>query len=230
MFAGGWTGRPGRSYDSRRVDALEHAGASCLGQEEVRVSRPALSVRDARPEDLPHLLELWEELRQLGGRIDRVVAGSGPNGLRCRLEEMGHDPSSRPMVATLDGQVVGMALFQITAYAPLVDQRAVHVHYLHVRDGFRRRGVGHALLAAAVSVADEVGAEHVITSVLPQLRDTQRFYAQLGFTPVVVRRAVPVSVLRRRLAGATASTIVEHLVARRRSLRRVRSAVAGTLD
>ena len=40
----------------------------------------------------------------------------------------------------------------------------------------------------------------MITSVLPQLRETNRFYARLGFSPVVIRRSVPVSVLRRRLA------------------------------
>ena len=93
-----------------------------------------------------------------------------------------------------------MMLLTAAAYAPLFEQRAVHAHYLHVKDGFRRRGVGKALLAAAVTFADEVGAEHVITSVLPQMRETQRFYARLGFGPVVVRRSATVSVLRRRLA------------------------------
>jgi hypothetical protein len=63
-----------------------------------------------------------------------------------------------------------------------------------------------------------------------QMRDTQRFYARLGFGPVVVRRSVPVSVLRRRLAGGGTVTLSDHLVARRRTLRRVRAAVARTAD
>jgi ribosomal protein S18 acetylase RimI-like enzyme len=130
----------------------------------------------------------------------------------------------------VDDEVAGMALFTVTAYAPLFDQRAVHAHYLHVRDGFRRMGVGKALLAAAVAMADESGAEHVVTSVLPQMRDTQRFYARLGFSPVVVRRSVPVNALRRRLAGGGAGSLADHLVARRRTLRRVRAAVARTAD
>lgn len=101
-----------------------------------------------------------------------------------------------------------MTLLTATAYAPLFDQRAVHAHYLHVRSGFRGRGVGKALLAAAVSFADEAGAEHVLTS----------------------RRSVPVSVLRRRLAGPSAPGVAEHLVARRKTLRRVRDAVARAAD
>ena len=194
------------------------------------MSRPSIAVRDARPDDLPALMAMWEELRELGGRIERVIPPSGPDAVLERLELVTQDPESRALVAVLDGEVAGMAVLTSTAYAPLFDQRAVHAHYLHVREGSRHRGVGRALLAAAVSFADDVGADHVITSVLPQMRDTQRFYARLGFGPVVVRRSVPVSVLRRRLSGATANGLVDHLVARRRSLRRMRSAVAGTLD
>jgi GNAT superfamily N-acetyltransferase len=173
---------------------------------------------------------MWDEMREMGSRIERVIPPSAEQGVLERLEAVTQDPRSRVLVATVDDEVAGMALFTVTAYAPLFDQRAVHAHYLHVRDGFRRMGVGKALLAAAVAMADESGAEHVVTSVLPQMRDTQRFYARLGFSPVVVRRSVPVNALRRRLAGGGAGSLADHLVARRRTLRRVRAAVARTAD
>lgn len=190
------------------------------------MTRSSITVRDARAEDVPALLVMWDELRELGRGIERITPTPDADALLQRLDLVDADPQSRALVAVLDDEVVGVVLLTATAYAPLFDQRAVHAHYLHVREGYRKRGVGRALLAAAVSFADEAGAEHVITSVLPQMRDTQRFYARLGFGPVVVRRSVPVPVLRRRLAGATSTTLVDHLVARRRSLRRVRSAVA----
>jgi ribosomal protein S18 acetylase RimI-like enzyme len=173
---------------------------------------------------------MWDEMREMGSRIERVIPPSAEKGVLERLEAVTQDPRSRVIVATIDDEVAGMALFTVTSYAPLFDQRAVHAHYLHVRDGFRRMGVGKALLAAAVAMADESGAEHVVTSVLPQMRETQRFYARLGFSPVVVRRSVPVNALRRRLAGTTNGSIADHLVARRRTLRRVRAAVARTAD
>ena len=194
------------------------------------MTRPAVLVRGARPDDLPALLLMWDELREMGSRLERVIPPSGAAGVLERLESVSRDPDSCAVVAVVDDEVVGMAVLTATAYAPLFEQRAVHAHYLHVRDGFRRRGVGKALLTAAVSFADDVGAEHVITSVLPQMRETQRFYARLGFGPVVVRRSVSVSALRRRLTGAPAPSSADHLVARRRSLRRLRATMARVAD
>ena len=191
------------------------------------VSRPAVVVREATADDTPALLAMWSELRDMGGRIERLMPGPDAEGLRERLAWVATDPSSRALVAVVDDEVAGMTLLTESPYAPLFEQRAVHAHYLHVRDGFRRRGVGKALLAAAVAFAEEVGAEHVMTSVLPQMRETQRFYARLGFSPVVVRRSAPVSVLRRRLAPSGAMSVTDNLLARRRSLRRVRAAVVG---
>ena len=192
------------------------------------MSRPAVVVREATVDDTPALLAMWSELRDMGGRIERLMPGPDAEGLRERLAWVATDPSSRVLVAIVDDdEVAGMTLLIDSPYAPLFEQRAVHAHYLHVRDGFRRRGVGKALLAAAVAFAEEVGAEHVMTSVLPQMRETQRFYARLGFSPVVVRRSAPVSVLRRRLAPSGATSVTDNLLARRRSLRRVRAAVVA---
>jgi GNAT superfamily N-acetyltransferase len=192
------------------------------------VTRPAVVVREATADDTPALLAMWSELRDMGGRIERLMPGPDAEGLRERLAWVATDPSSRALVAVVDDdEVAGMTLLTESPYAPLFEQRAVHAHYLHVRDGFRRRGVGKALLAAAVAFAEEVGAEHVMTSVLPQMRETQRFYARLGFSPVVVRRSAPVSVLRRRLAPSSATSVTDNLLARRRSLRRVRAAVVA---
>ncbi|MDX6202593.1 MAG: hypothetical protein QOJ83_2093, partial [Frankiales bacterium] len=52
----------------------------------------------------------------------------------------------------------------------------------------------------AVTWAEEVGADEIVASVLPSLREANRFYARLGFAPLVMRRVVPVSTLRRNLA------------------------------
>ena len=194
------------------------------------MTRPAVCVRAATLDDVPALLELWAELRDIGGRMERLIPGPDAASMREQLTLIADDPAARALVAEVDGLVAGMMLLTAAPFAPLFGQRSVHYHYLHVKDGFRRRGVGKALLAAAVTFADEVGAEHVITSVLPQMRETQRFYARLGFGPVVVRRSATVSVLRRRLAPTGAGSVTDNLLARRRSLRRVRAAVARVSD
>jgi ribosomal protein S18 acetylase RimI-like enzyme len=197
---------------------------------EDRVTRAAVVVRDAVPDDLPVLMTMWHELRDLGGRLDRTLPTISEDGVLDRLKLIADDPHSRALVGVIDGDVAGMAVLTTSSYAPLFDQNAVHVHYLHVREGYRRRGVGHALLAMAVAAADEEGVEHVVTSVMPALRDTQRFYARLGFSPVVTRRSVPVSMLRRRLAGEGRMSLADNVVARRRTLRRVRAAVARVTE
>ena len=114
----------------------------------------------------------------------------------------------------------GLAVLTHQPFAVLFDTHSVHLHFMHVRPGFRRRGVGHALVSAATAFAEEVGAEQLMTSTLPQTREENRFFARLGLAPVVIRRAAPVATVRRRLAAdAGAVVAVEDLLARRRSLR-----------
>jgi hypothetical protein len=76
----------------------------------------------------------------------------------------------------------------------------VQVEYTVVAEPFRRRGVGRALMGAAASFAEEIGAEQVTVSVSPMSREANRFYAQLGLTPLSVRRVAPAAALRRRIA------------------------------
>lgn len=197
------------------------------------MTRPNVAVRAARPDDLPALAELWDELRDDGVRFSSVAPTSVGAGTADRLAEALRDPACRVVVAEDGARVVGMAVFWLQQLAPLQVQPCVHVGYLHVRGQHRRRGAGRALVSAAASFAEEVGAEHVVVSVLPQLRDANRFYARLGFGPVVVRRATSVAGLRRRLATEAPAGAVGDMLARRRAVRtrsRVRSAVRAAAD
>jgi len=76
----------------------------------------------------------------------------------------------------------------------------VQVEYTVVAEGYRRRGVGRALMGAAACYAEDIGADQVTVSVSPMSREANRFYAQLGLTPLSVRRVAPASALRRRIA------------------------------
>ncbi|WP_245961874.1 GNAT family N-acetyltransferase [Quadrisphaera granulorum] len=112
----------------------------------------------------------------------------------------------------------GMSL--LPAVAPVL-----HVEQLWVAPAWRRRGVGHQLLAAAAASATAAGAEEVWAVAAPGERDAQRFLARLGFAHPVVHRVAPLALLRARLAAATASApalgarrraALEQLLARRR--------------
>ncbi len=78
----------------------------------------------------------------------------------------------------------------------------LHVTHLIVAPEQRRRGVGRALLAAAVHLADERGLDRVLATAASGSREGNRYLARLGFAPLVVHRIAPTSVLRRSLGMA----------------------------
>jgi GNAT superfamily N-acetyltransferase len=173
-------------------------------------------VRPATPDDLPALLTLWQELREAGGRTARESLHVVVDDAKERLTAALRDPGCRVVVALEADDIVGMAVLCLTSLGPLTTLHAVQLNHVVVAKSHRKRGVGHALVAAAAAYADETGAEQVIVGVNPTLREANRFYARLGFTPAVVRRVAPVAVLRRRLSAP------EHPVAALEELTRKR--------
>ena len=196
------------------------------------MARAAIVVREAALHDLPALARQWRDIKKAAGRSDRLAPMPTFDRVRDYLRHGPRDPDQRVLVATVDGDddVVGFCVLFRQPFAPLYDGSSVHVHYLHVAERCRRRGVGRALVAAAATFAEEVAAEHVVTSVYPQLRDCNRFFARLGFAPVITRRVVALPALRRRLALEARSGSVDEVLARRRSTRRVRAALIRTAD
>lgn len=164
--------------------------------------RAAVTIRTAVSADLPAMIELWEQLRdQAPRRGPRPL----PNHTVCTVEDRYRaaidDDDCRLVVATLDDAIAGMALLTVTSASTLLDLPAVQVSHLSVADRHRRRGVGKALVAAAATYADDRGVDQVMVAVYPQHRDANRFFARLGFAPMVVRRVAPLPVLRRQLAA-----------------------------
>ena len=166
------------------------------------MTRHRVASASAMPDDVPALVEMWADLLRRGR--PRASRPPGRRG-RCIDRLAAIAATSALVVAEVDGEVAGRRAPARRPRHARSTRARCHAHYLHVLDGFRRRGVGKALLEAAVTFAEEVGAEHIITSVLPQLRDTNRFLARLGFGPVVLRVA-SVSVLRRLPASAPSGT------------------------
>jgi len=178
-----------------------------------------VKVRPPRDEDLDDLLAMWEELRDASGRLGPLTPSASAQLLTSRLAALADDPTCRALVAEVDGAVAGMACLCARPLGPFVDQPVVQIDYLHIRPGQRRRGVGRALVAAAAAFADEQGLDHLAVSVLPQLREANRFYARLGFTPMVVRRVAATGTVRRRLGVEPAAGTRLSVLARRRSLK-----------
>lgn len=189
----------------------------------------AVGVRTATLADVPALVQLWQELREEG---PRRRSAESPEAAAGRIALVVESDLARVLVAEYGGEVVGMAQVTRTPPSLLAESTSVTLSAMHVAGGHRRRGVGKALLAAAVAYAEEQAVEDVVVAVYPQHREANRFYARLGFAPVVVRRVASVASLRRRLGspeGRAALLRREIHVARRLPSHR-RLAPAKTAD
>lgn len=120
---------------------------------------------------------------------------------------------------------VGVLVLRRGELLPLSGSEAAHVEQLWVQPEHRRRGIARALLKAATAHAQQSGLDEVTCTVPPTDREAQRFLARLGFAPLVTRRVVSVSALRRRLGcieptGVRRSGLEQLLERRRREHRR----------
>jgi ribosomal protein S18 acetylase RimI-like enzyme len=164
-------------------------------------------VRPAAESDLPALLALAEELREALLPSSEASPRPGTPGARAALEQRYRDAlrsQDRHLVLVVGerDQPLGMALFTVSSANALLDAPALHMSHAVVADRHKRRGAGKALVAAAAAHAEERGLDQLVVSVRPGSRDANRFFARLGFAPLAVRRAAPVSAVRRRLAQA----------------------------
>lgn len=150
-----------------------------------------------------------------------VAAGARAEALLVRADVEVH------VAVALDApgveRAVGLAVLRRSEVLVPVPAPLLHVEQLWVDPAWRRRGVGHQLLAAVAAAAEAAGVEEVSAAARPGQREAQRFLARLGFARPVVVRAAPVGVLRARLAASGAApaagrrrAALEQLVARRR--------------
>ncbi len=182
------------------------------------MARPTVLTRAATRQDLPVLLSLWDELRETGGRTARAVSPVPVADLRGRLNELLDDPTCRVVLSCADDVPAGMAIMRIARPDPLSENQLVYIPHLVVSRTNRHQGVGHALIAAAVDYATELHVDHVAVGVYPSFRDTNRFFARLGFAPVAVQRIAPVAALRRRLGSDRSAPMLGDAMRRRTRL------------
>ena len=182
------------------------------------MARAQVRVRDAVDTDLAMLPDWWEEMRLSGSHSGPFAPPPLDARLQERIADLHGDGRHRVLVVDCDGSPAGLAVLSVERVSPLNDAEAVQIGFLHVRHDCRRRGAGKALVAAAADFAEELGTAYVTVSALPQARDTNRFFARLGFSPLVVRRAASTGALRRRLSGPVVS--MSGLAARRRLIGR----------
>jgi GNAT superfamily N-acetyltransferase len=195
-----------------------------------------VQVREALPGDLESLVALCLSARREAG-VGSQLCTDDADRLRDQLGALLAVPGGRVLLALLDDDPAGLLLARVVGPGPFTDVVSLDIEAVYVLPAARRRGLGHALLVGATTVAEEAGATELYSSPLPGSRGMQRFLARLGFAPAASHRVVTAAALQRKLAhdqghvGAASATRrsgprgLEDLIARRRQARAARQPV-----
>jgi GNAT superfamily N-acetyltransferase len=134
-----------------------------------------LSIRPALPADMPVVSMLIHELAEFE-HLPAVVTEA--NLLRDGFCE---PPKFRALVAEWDGKLAGYALF-FGCYFTFDGRDGLFLEDLYVRDQYRGKGIGKALLARVASIAHQQNCLGVRWHVLDWNASAIEFYKGLGAT------------------------------------------------
>lgn len=138
-----------------------------------------LALRDARPGDGEAIHALIGELAGYEHLAHEFVGT--PQDIERHL--FGERPYARAMLAHVEGELAGFALYFHT-YSTFLCRPGLWLEDLFVRPAFRRRGVGRALLVELARRAVEEGCGRVEWAVLDWNAPSIAFYRQLGARPM----------------------------------------------
>ncbi|MDT4942247.1 MAG: hypothetical protein QOJ34_2336, partial [Pseudonocardiales bacterium] len=164
------------------------------------VSRVNVRVRPATHDDIPALVQLLEHVDVSSALFSgRQVHDPTASHLTDRFGEIIDSELWLLVAADEAGGAVGMLAAKPDTVGAIDLTPVLHVTQILVDPAHRRRGIGRALLTAAVQLADEQGVEHVLTTAAAGSREGNRYLARIGFAPLVVHRIASTSTLRRSL-------------------------------
>lgn len=136
------------------------------------------TVRGARPDDIGRIVELLAAGTLRGGEDL-----SNPGPYLAALKEIEASPGSEVLVAEVDGAVAGVC--QLITFRHLQERGGLcaEIESVHVDENLRSRGIGGALLDAAVERARNLGCYRVQLTSNKTRTDAHRFYQRHGFSP-----------------------------------------------
>jgi GNAT superfamily N-acetyltransferase len=136
-------------------------------------------IEPARERDVPLILRLIKGLAEYEKLAHEVVATEE----RLRQSLFGPHPSAEVVIAYVDDEAVGFALFFHT-YSTFLGQRGLYLEDLFVLPEWRGRGAGRALLTHLARIAAERGCGRFEWAVLDWNEPAINFYKNLGAKPM----------------------------------------------
>jgi GNAT superfamily N-acetyltransferase len=134
-----------------------------------------LSIRLAQRGDVPVLHSMIHEFAE----FERLPVAVTEEGLLC--DGFGPRPKFRVLIAEWDGQPAGYAFF-FDYYSSFEGRPAIFLEDIYIRDQFRSKGIGKALLARVADSARQEDCFGVRWQVLDWNTPAIDFYRKLGAT------------------------------------------------
>jgi GNAT superfamily N-acetyltransferase len=136
-------------------------------------------IRPATPDDVPLILTFIRELATYEKLAHEVVA----NERDMQAALFGERPVIETVIASLDGEPVGYALFFPT-FSTFLGKPGLYLEDLYVRPDARGFGVGRNLLEHLARIAVERGWGRFEWSVLDWNEPSIAFYKKMGAKPM----------------------------------------------
>ncbi|MCS6919666.1 MAG: GNAT family N-acetyltransferase [Fimbriimonadales bacterium] len=137
-----------------------------------------ISIRPARPADLPRLLALIRQLAEYERRLEQVVATEAD--LARAL--FGERPVAEAALAWQGEQAVGYVLFY-PVFSSFRGRAALYLEDVYVTPEARGQGVGRAFMSYLARIATQRGYDRIEWSVLEWNTPAIEFYKKLGAVP-----------------------------------------------
>jgi len=135
------------------------------------------TIRFACRKDVPAIIALIKELAAYENLADSVIGNA--EALEKHLFEQ--PCYAEVLVSQWDDTIVGFALF-FSNYSTFLTQPGIYLEDLFVLPGYRRQGIGTALLRAVAKIATQRGAGRLEWSVLEWNDSAMMFYETMGAT------------------------------------------------
>ena len=132
------------------------------------------AIRDARPEDMPRVLELIKEL----ARFEKEESAVEVSPEELVRDGFGKNELFHCFVAEVDNEIEGMALVY-PRYSTWKGP-AVHLEDLIITEKVRGNGLGTALLDTVIKYGHELGVKRICWEVLDWNEPAIDFYEKKG--------------------------------------------------
>jgi GNAT superfamily N-acetyltransferase len=132
-----------------------------------------IELRAGTPADVPVLLALVRAMAE----YEKLTPSATEESLRSDL--FGESPAARTLLALVDGQPVGYAIY-FFSFTSMMGRRALWLEDLFVDPAYRGKGIGKVLMAYLARIAIENDCARLEWIVLDWNTSAIEFYKQLG--------------------------------------------------